>query len=48
MSQANRWRWRPDYEGIELSKCRCVSFCISLPACIACFGLFYSMSLTPF
>lgn len=23
-SQANRWRWRPDYEGLELGKCRCV------------------------
>ena len=21
VSQANRWRWRPDYEGIELGKC---------------------------
>lgn len=21
-SQANRWRWRPDYEGLELGKCR--------------------------
>ena len=22
MSQANRWRWRPDYEGVNLEKCR--------------------------
>jgi len=22
VSQANRWRWRPDYEGIELGQCR--------------------------
>ena len=22
MQQANRWQWRPDYEGINLSKCR--------------------------
>ena len=21
-SQANRWRWRPDYEGVELGRCR--------------------------
>lgn len=21
-SQANRWRWRPDYEGLELGRCR--------------------------
>lgn len=21
-SQANRWRWRPDYEGMELGRCR--------------------------
>ena len=23
--QANRWRWRPDYEGVELGRCRCVA-----------------------
>lgn len=22
VAQANRWRWRPDYEGIELTRCR--------------------------
>lgn len=22
LQQANRWRWRPDYEGLELAKCR--------------------------
>lgn len=22
VSQANRWRWRPDYEGLELARCR--------------------------
>lgn len=21
-AQANRWRWRPDYEGVELGRCR--------------------------
>lgn len=24
MQQANRYRWRPDYEGVELGQCRCV------------------------
>ena len=22
VEQANRWRWRPDYEGIDLADCR--------------------------
>lgn len=24
MQQANRWQWRPDYEGLELGRMRCV------------------------
>lgn len=24
VSQANRWRWRPDYEGVDLEECRWV------------------------
>lgn len=24
VSQANRWRWRPDYEGVNLEECRWV------------------------
>lgn len=26
MQQANRYRWRPDYEGIELAQCRWVGW----------------------
>lgn len=22
MQQANRWQWRPDYEGMQLNECR--------------------------
>ena len=25
MQQANRWQWRPDYEGLELGQMRCVA-----------------------
>jgi len=25
VSPANRWHWRPDYEGLELGLCRCDS-----------------------
>jgi hypothetical protein len=25
MRQANRWRWRPDYEGINLNHMRCAA-----------------------
>ncbi len=32
-SQANRWRWRPDYEGVELGQCRCVCACVGMRAC---------------
>ena len=26
MDSANRWQWRPDYEGVDLSECRCRSW----------------------
>ena len=38
MQQANRWRWRPDYEGVDLPKCRCGALAI------ACGGVLPSTS----
>ena len=30
VSSVNRWRWRPDYEGLQLADCRCTPDALSL------------------
>lgn len=45
MSQANRWRWRPDYEGVNLEKCRDRWRPLGAPTEVFSFD-FYDVSVT--